>query len=73
MNVSSLSEALGQEQSMVSHNLKPLERCGLISVERRGKEKMYMLQGDTVEKLFGVVKNHAESYCPFRGACADSK
>ena len=73
MNVSSLAEALGQEQSMMSHNLKPLERCGIIVVERRGKEKMYMLQGETAEQLFRVVKHHSENYCPFKGACADSK
>ena len=30
MNVSQLAESLGQEQSMVSHNLRPLVRCRFV-------------------------------------------
>ena len=36
MNVTSLAEAIGQEQSMISHNLKTLERCNLVHSERKG-------------------------------------
>jgi DNA-binding transcriptional ArsR family regulator len=34
-NVTDISEALNQEQSMISHNLKPLERCRFVFSERR--------------------------------------
>ena len=43
MNVTSLAEAIGQEQSMISHNLKTLERCNLVHSERKGKEKVYSI------------------------------
>jgi DNA-binding transcriptional ArsR family regulator len=72
-NVTALSESLGQEQSMVSHNLGPLERCGIVASTRQGKQKVYQLNGDTAERLFQVVKAHAEKFCPFHGACAESK
>ncbi len=68
-NVSNLSELLSQEQSMVSHNLDPLERCGIVTSERQGKQKVYRLNGDTAERLFQVVRDHAEKFCPSHGAC----
>jgi DNA-binding transcriptional ArsR family regulator len=73
MNVTDLAEALGQEQSMVSHNLRTLERCNLISSERRGKEKVYAVNKETVGGIFKVVENHAEKHCPFHGACSESQ
>ena len=72
MNVTSLAETLGQEQSMVSHNLKSLERCALVSSERRGKEKVYSINPETVEGIFRVVENHATNHCPSRGTCPNS-
>ena len=41
MNVTEISTALNQEQSMISHNLRALERCGFVSSERRKKERFY--------------------------------
>ena len=72
MNVTALAEALGQEQSMVSHNLKTLEKCNLISSDRRGRENVYSINSETVEGIFRVVENHAEKHCPYYGACPDS-
>lgn len=69
MNVSQLTELLKQRQSMISHNLRPLLRCGFIKVERRGKERFYSLNGETVEHLFRVVENHSKKYCPTMGVC----
>ncbi len=73
MSVTDLAEALGQEQSMVSHNLRTLERCNLISSERSGKEKVYAVNKDTVGGIFKVVENHARKHCPFHGECPDAK
>ncbi len=73
MNVGALVEALGQEQSMVSHNLKTLERCNLVSSERRGKEKIYSINRETVESIFRVVERHAARHCPYHGICPDSQ
>ena len=68
-----ISEALEQEQIMVSHNLKPLERCGLVFIERRGREKVYSLNRKTVETIFTVVEHHAENFCPTKGRCEHSR
>jgi len=72
MNVTSLANALGQEQSMVSHNLKTLERCNIVYSQRKGKEKIFSVNPETVEGLFRVVENHAANHCPFHGSCSDS-
>ena len=69
LNVSQLAEALKQEQSMVSHNLRPLVACRFVEVERRGKERVYTLNGETVEALFSIVEDHAKRHCPTGGHC----
>jgi DNA-binding transcriptional ArsR family regulator len=72
MSVTQLANSLGQEQSMVSHNLRPLERCKLVYFERKGKSKIYSLNRETVETLFKTVENHAQNHCLFTGKCPDS-
>jgi len=68
-NVTEISEALNQEQSMISHNLKPLERCRFVFSERRKKERFYSLNKETLEQLFKIFSYHAEKYCPTEGKC----
>jgi DNA-binding transcriptional ArsR family regulator len=60
---------IGQEQSMVSHNLKILEQCSFVFSERRGKEKYVSLNGDTVNSIFGIVEEHEDKYCRAAGNC----
>ncbi len=69
MNVSGLADLLDQEQSMVSHNLKLLERCGFISSERRGKEKFVSLNREVVDPLFELVLRHAAGHCGAVDGC----
>ena len=68
-NVTEISEALNQEQSMISHNLKPLERCRFVFSERRKKKRFYYLNKETMEQLFKIFTYHAEKYCPTGGKC----
>lgn len=72
MNVTQLSNALGQDQSMISHNLKKLVRCGLAYSARNGKSRTYSLNRETSEAIFDAVRNHAKKYCPFKGSCPSS-
>jgi ferredoxin/DNA-binding transcriptional ArsR family regulator len=72
-NVTEISEALNQEQSMISHNLKPLERCRFVFSERRKKEHFYSLNKETMERLFKIFSYHAEKYCPTGGKCLTDK
>lgn len=68
-NVTQLAQALNQEQSMISHNLKPLVRCRFVFVERKWKERVYSLNRETMEPLFKMFAYHAEKYCPTTGKC----
>ena len=72
-NVTEISIALNQEQSMISHNLKPLEKCRFVFSEKRKKEHLYSLNKETMESLFKVFAYHAEKYCPTDGKCLTDK
>ena len=63
MNVTDLVDALGQEQSMVSHNLRPLVRCKLVRVRREGKQRIYSLNHETLDPLVKSVEHHAVMFC----------
>ena len=63
MSVTELVEALDQEQSMVSHNLRPLTRCKFVSRKREGKNNVYYLIYETMDPILAAVENHAEKYC----------
>ena len=69
MSVNELAEVLGQEQSMVSHNLKPLLECNFIYSKRDKKRRIYSVNEETIGALFRAVQNHAEKYCPKGGKC----
>lgn len=70
-NVTEISSILNQEQSMISHNLRPLVRCGFVSVERKWKERVYSINKETMSSLFQIINNHVEKYCPRKGKCLD--
>lgn len=72
-NVTEISEALNQEQSMISHNLKPLERCGFVFSERKKKQRFYSLNKETMEQLFKIFAYHAKKYCPTEGKCLTTR
>jgi len=69
MSVNKLAESLGQEQSMVSHNLKPLLECNFVYIQRNGKKRIYFVNKETIGELFKTVENHAEKFCPTGGKC----
>lgn len=70
-NVTQMSKALNLDQTMISHNLKPLVRCHFISVERRWRERIYSINEDTMEAIFKIIDNHMKNYCPKGGKCLD--
>lgn len=72
-NVSEIAAALTQEQSMISHNLRPLEKCGFIFSERVGKERFYTLNKETMEPMFKLFTRHAAKYCSTGGKCLTAK
>lgn len=58
-----ISEKLGYEQSLVSHHLKRLERCGFVQVTVNGTERIYTLNGTTVKPLLKLVDKHVSTFC----------
>ena len=63
MSVSELVSELGEEQSMVSHNLRPLVRCHFVTRERDGKSNVYSLNHETMNPIIKAVENHAQKFC----------
>ncbi len=72
-NVSTIAEDLKLEQSLVSHNLKKLEKCNFVFAERKLKEKIYTLNKETMEPVFKTFDFHAKKYCPTKGKCLTKK
>jgi DNA-binding transcriptional ArsR family regulator len=69
MSVNELATALGQEQSMISHNLKPLLDSNLIFVKNQGKKHIYSLNHETIDPIIKIIENHAQKFCPTGGKC----
>jgi DNA-binding transcriptional ArsR family regulator len=69
MSVNELAEQLGQEQSMISHNLKPLLECNFVYSKRDGKKRIYSVNKETIGRLLDAVENHAKKFCPTGGKC----
>jgi DNA-binding transcriptional ArsR family regulator len=63
MSVTALVKALGEEQSMVSHNLRPLIRCHFVTRERKGKSNVYSLNCATMNPIIKAVEAHAKNFC----------
>ena len=63
MSVNEIANKLGEEQSMISHNLKPLLDCNFIENKKVGKKRVYSLNFETIQALIKIVKNHAKKYC----------
>jgi DNA-binding transcriptional ArsR family regulator len=57
-SVGEIGEALKLEQTVVSHNLKCLAFCGLVSAQQTGKTREYSVNRETVEPLFIAGGRH---------------
>lgn len=62
-NVGEICEATGFEQTMVSHNLKRLETCGMIFATKVGKYRYYGLNKKTIRPLMKLIDEHMHEYC----------
>jgi len=62
-NVSELCNMTGFEQTMISHNLRRLERCGMVFVEQDGKHRYYSVNRETIKPLLDMIDAHMKKYC----------
>lgn len=58
LTVSEIIAAVGMEQSAVSHQLRVLRDHGVVSVERRGRERLYGLRDEHVGALLDHALRH---------------
>jgi len=72
-SVGEISHRLKQEQSMISHNLKPLERCKFVFKKREKKQQIYSLNTETMKPLFKLLAFHSDKYCPTGDKCFSEK
>jgi DNA-binding transcriptional ArsR family regulator len=61
--VNEICQATNFEQTMVSHNLKRLERCGMVFVKQEGKHRYYSLNQETIKPLLEMIDAHMKKYC----------
>ena len=61
--VSEICKIVKEDQSKVSHNLKKLKDCHFINVEKKGKERVYSLNENTILPLLNLVDKHMKRYC----------
>jgi DNA-binding transcriptional ArsR family regulator len=69
LSVNELAAATGQEQSMISHNLKPLLECNIITLKKQGKKHVYAANQETLRPIFQAIDNHTQRFCPTGGKC----
>jgi DNA-binding transcriptional ArsR family regulator len=72
-SVGDIALRLKEEQSMISHNLKPLERCAFVFKKREKKQQIYSLNVETMKPLFKLFTHHSAKYCPTGGRCLSEK
>jgi len=62
-SVTEICSITGEEQSQISHNLRKLMECHFIDVERKGKQRIYSLNKDTIIPILKLVETHVHKYC----------
>lgn len=69
-NVSQIAKELRLEQTVVSHNLKCLSFCGLVTPKRLGKMRIYSLNLETVEPILRLGDRHISKYAGNLRSCS---
>ena len=70
-SVSELAEKLKIEQSKLSHSLASLKCCNIVKVKRKGKQRIYFLNKDTIIPMLNLIDKHAKTFC--KGICSCEK
>ena len=61
--VNEIMEELNTEQSLVSHHLQGMRKCGLVLSRREGKNVMYKLADKSVIKLLADIDKLSVKFC----------
>ena len=66
-NVTELSKELNVEQSKISHALSSLRCCNIVKVKQKGKQRIYLLNRETVIPMLKLIEKHSKTFC--KGLC----
>ncbi len=61
--VKDISENIGEDRSKISHALKQLLDCNFVSVEKKGRKRIYHLNEDTIQPLLELADRHVTENC----------
>ncbi len=63
LSVTEISNLTNNEQSNISHNLKKLSECKIITSQRKGKNMIYTLNKKTIIPILKLVDKHVKMNC----------
>lgn len=63
MSVLGLARLLNEEQSKVSHALKSLKDCAIVQMSKKGKQRIYHLNRETILPILEILDKHENKYC----------
>ena len=70
--ISEISKTLDQHEATITHNLKSMESCIIITSKKSGEEQLYYLNKEIVEPLSDILSFHVSKYCPGLEKCIPS-
>ena len=62
-NVSGIIESLKIDQTIISHDLSRLKKCGFVNVNINGKYREYSLNEETIKPLMTIIDKHMSKNC----------
>ena len=63
LTVTQICEALNQEQSKISHNLKRMTMCNILSVTPKKNFRYYSLNEDSIVPILKIIDKHVNMHC----------
>lgn len=62
-SVLELADKLDVEQSNLSHALKSLRDCSIVTVKQVGKKRVYSLNKETILPMLEIIDKHESKFC----------
>jgi len=69
LSVNEIAKKVDMEQSAVSHNLLKMTKCHMLEVKRKGKERIYSLNKETITPIFDIAEKHVKANCTSQCFC----
>jgi len=64
-SVLELAKKLKVEQSKLSHALKSLRCCSIVTVKQKGKKRIYSLNKETILPMLKIIDKHENKFCKY--------